>query len=197
MKTALRIIGLLCLIVLSIPYVLILNSFDPILGLIAVALTVIICITTCTLVFLKEKHDIWRIILKITGALCFVALLIPFSLFSGPIGVISNMIFVTVCLLALLKRERHIWKLIVLLIFTIVGICYIFNNNILGPIILYGEEWYHLRWSGNYRLYWWGNVINATLYKGGLISAITLIAVKIINKIKKKRQETAAKESEV
>ena len=88
---------------------------------------------------------------------------------------------------ALLKRESWHWWLTTLLVFAIIGIWYVFNNDLPGPsswricdnIIDTPNQWFH-----SYHFYWLGNVACTTSLLGGMASSIMLLAVKGIRKLR-------------
>lgn len=101
--------------------------------------------------------------------------------------------FITICLVftimqALLKHEKWLYRSVTILVFAVVGVWYVLNNDITGP-----ASWWISdnivdtpgQWLGCYRLYWCGRVIHDTSLLGGLISFIILILMKVIRGIYK------------
>ena len=99
--------------------------------------------------------------------------------------------FITTCLVCtiihvLLKHEKWWYWSVAILVFAVVGVWYVFNNDIEGPTLWrISDDIVDTpgQWLDCYRFYWCGRVIHDTSLLGGLISFIILILVKVIRAI--------------
>jgi hypothetical protein len=99
--------------------------------------------------------------------------------------------FITTCLVCtiihvLLKHEEWWYWSVAILVFAVVGVWYVFNNDIEGPTLWrISDDIVDTpgQWLDCYRFYWCGRVIHDTSLLGGLISFIILILMKVIRAI--------------
>lgn len=97
------------------------------------------------------------------------------------------------CVLSLLAtilmlRGKPLWmKWLVLSIFIVIGVYYVFNNDIVGPMefiisdrpIDTPAQWYHC-----YRFYWMGVVIETVTKYAGVVSILLMLALQLFPKVK-------------
>lgn len=116
-----------------------------------------------------------------------------FGIIGHPLHMLITIMAVSMVLFSLLKGEHWIFWICTILLFTIIGIYFIFNND------LPGETSWRIadrpidvprQWLYNYRFFWWGVIINETFQYAGLISFILLALLKftrfrIISEMKK------------
>lgn len=130
-------------------------------------------------------------IIKFIGIVCLVLLILLIWLFSGifaqPLHVLITTTVITMALYKMLKRENCWYKIAVVGIFIIVGVWYVFYNEIPGPMtwlicdrpIDTPSQWFEC-----YRFYWSGDVIYTTSLRGGIISFVFIFIVRLISKSK-------------
>lgn len=133
--------------------------------------------------------------LKYLIILCIIMVLIISWIGTGfiahPINLLITTMIVTLSVYSLLKKEHWIFWACTILIFTVVGLYFIFNNELPGettwsiadrPINVPGQ------WLYNYRFFWWGVIINQTFQYAGIISFCFLLVIKLAKLILNKRQ---------
>ena len=116
---------------------------------------------------------------------CVLWLLLSFDM--QPFSIVAVIYLMFKVVYALLKRESWHWWLATLLVFAVIGIWYVFSNNLPGPsrwricdnIVDTPNQWFH-----SYLFYWLGNVACSTSLLGGMASSIMLLAVKAIRKLR-------------
>ena len=132
-------------------------------------------------------------IIKVLGKTFLVILMLYLWLETGfsaqPLHVILTTTVISMALYRMLKRENRWCRIVVVGIFIIVGIWYVFHNDIPGPM-----KWWMCdrpidtpsQWLDCYRFYWCGNVIYTTSLIGGVISFALIFIVRLISKSKHK-----------
>lgn len=124
-------------------------------------------------------------ILALILAGCILWIFLIFDL--EPLGMAVVIYSALKVVYALLKRESWHWWIATLLVFAVIGIWYVFSNNLPGPsrwricdnIVDTPNQWFH-----SYLFYWLGNVAYCTSLLGGIASSIMLLMVKVICKLR-------------
>jgi hypothetical protein len=132
-------------------------------------------------------------IIKVLGITLLVVLILFLwlisSLFAQPLHVLLTTTVISMVLYRMLKRENCWCRIVVVGIFIIVGVWYVFHNDIPGPM-----KWRisdrpidtPSQWLDCYRFYWCGDVIYTTSLIGGVISFALIFIVRLISKSKHK-----------
>ena len=140
---------------------------------------------TCRQVVLEVLKFVSIIMLVFLAFILWLLL----SLDMQPFGMLVVMYLMLEMVYHLLKRESWKWWFNTLLVFAVVGIWYVFENDLPGPmswricdnIIDTPGQWFDC-----YRLYWFGSVAYTTCLLGGVASAVMLLVVKGIRKLREK-----------
>lgn len=97
------------------------------------------------------------------------------------------------CVLSLLAtilmlRGKPLWmKWLVLSIFIVIGVYYVFNNDIVGPmefIISDRPIDTPSQWYGCYRFFWTGIVVETVTKYAGVVSILLMLALQLFPKVK-------------
>lgn len=97
------------------------------------------------------------------------------------------------CVLSLLAtilmlRGKPLWmKWLVLSIFIVIGVYYVFNNDIVGPmefIISDRPIDAPSQWYGCYRFFWTGIVVETVTKYAGVVSILLMLALQLFPKVK-------------
>ena len=155
--------------------------------------------------FVKNRRQVYRArkgwtcrqvvleVLKFVGIIMLVFLAfilwLLLSLDMQPFGMLVVMYLMLEMVYHLLKGESWKWWLNTLLVFAVVCLWYVFENDLPGPmswriydnIIDTPSQWFDC-----YRLYWLGSVAYTTCLLGGLASSVMLLVVKGIRKLRDK-----------
>lgn len=146
--------------------------------------------------YVYREHKTWtsgQIILeslKYIGiiGLIFMTLIfwVTLSFTMQPLSMFITIYLVYTIIHVLLKHEKKFYWSVVILVFAVVGVWYVFNNDIKGPTLwMISDNIVDTpgQWLDCYRLYWCGQIIHDTSLLGGFISFIILITMKLIRKI--------------
>jgi hypothetical protein len=132
-------------------------------------------------------------IIKVLGITCLVILMLYLWLETGlsaqPLHVLLTTTVISMALYRMLKRENRWCRIVVVGIFIIVGVWYVFHNDIPGPMTWRISDRpidTPSQWLDCYRFYWCGNVIYTTSLIGGVISFALIFIVRLISKSKHK-----------
>ena len=146
--------------------------------------------------YVYREHKTWTLrqvmleSLKYIGiiGLIFMTLIlwVTLSFTMQPLSMFITIYLVYTIIHALLKHEKKFYWSVVILVFAVVGVWYVFNNDIKDP-----TSWWISdnivdtpgQWLDCYRLYWCGQVIHDTSLLGGFISFVILMVMKLIRVI--------------
>jgi hypothetical protein len=107
-----------------------------------------------------------------------------------PLNLLITATTVALILYRLLKKEHWIIWCCIIVLFVVTGIYFIFNNNLPDPImwaIADNPIDVPSQWFDNYRLFWWGVIVNRTCQYAGSVAFCFLLIVKLIKFILNKR----------
>ena len=152
-------------------------SFIPYLGLMAVVVYLLV----------PRKWGVVGLSLALMAGCIYLAFMFFFSIFGQPyFCLMSCVLSVGATVLMLRKKPLWVWGVITA-IFLIIGVWYVFNNDIIGPIefmirdrpIDTPAQWYHC-----YRFYWMGVVIETVTNIAGVVSVLLMLALQLFPKVK-------------
>lgn len=146
--------------------------------------------------YVYREHKTWTLrqvmleSLKYIGVigLIFITLIlwVTLSFTMQPLSMFITIYLIYTIIHALLKHEKWWHCAVVILVFAVVGVWYVSNNDIEGPTLWrISDDIVDTpgQWLDCYRFYWCGRVIHDTSLLGGLISFIILILMKVIRAI--------------
>lgn len=131
---------------------------------------------------IPKKWGTVGLAISIIVASIYISMMSLFALFGQPLYCLMSCIL-SLGAVVLMLRGKPLWLwVIVLLIFLSIGVYYIFNNDIVGPMgflirdrpIDTPAQWYHC-----YRFYWCGVVAETVSQFAGIVS-ILVISVYIL-----------------
>ena len=146
--------------------------------------------------YVYREHKTWTLgqimleSLKYIGIIGLILVTLIFwvalSFTMQPMSMFITIYLVYTIIHALLKHEKWSYWSVVILVFVVVGVWYVFNNDIKDP-----TSWWMSddivdtpgQWLDCYRLYWCGQVIHDTSLLGGFISFVILLVMKLIRGI--------------
>ena len=137
-----------------------------------------------------KKKSWWK---KLLGILCGVFVLVigwlVFAIVAMPLHVMITVIVVAAILYLLLRREHWLLWISTILLFMVIGVYYVFNNDLPGPMMWSIADRpidTPSQWFNNYRFFWWGVIINKTFQCAGLISFCIIAIFKLMKILIKK-----------
>ena len=132
-------------------------------------------------------------VLKYLGVLCGVFVLVigwlTFAIVAMPLHVMITVMVVAAILYLLLRREHWLLWISTILLFMVIGVYYVFNNDLPGPMMWSIADRpidAPSQWFNNYRFFWWGAIINKTFQFVGLISFCIIAIFKLTKMVIKK-----------
>lgn len=150
-------------------------SFIPYLGFVAIIIYLLV----------PKRWGVFGLSLAIMAASIYLAFMFLSSLFGQPFFCLMS------CILSfgatvLMLRGKPLWVWgVIAAVFMIIGVWYVFNNDIVGPMefmirdrpIDTPAQWYHC-----YRFFWAGIVIEKVAYYAGIVSVPLLLIIFYVRK---------------